>query len=967
MRLIALALVAVSLAAPARGQSFGRNKVHYRNLDFQILETPHFEVYYHTAERQAAVEAGRLAERWYGRLSLALDHSFEGRQPIVLYSSKAVFKQTNIVHGLLNDQVGGLTDHEKGRVVLPFAAGLGETDHVLGHELVHAFQRDILRGHGRSMSALPLWFLEGMAEYLSVGRIDPNTAMWLRDSVQQNQLPRIDELNNPKWFPYRYGQALWAYLAERFGEDVVAQSLKSSASGGAMGRIAGATGIDAAALSAAWHESVRARFGASAEAPVERALTGVLTGPQHAGRLDVGPALSPDGNSIVFITDRDGYSLDVVVADAATGEIRRKLVATAGDPHFESLQFIDSVGAWDPQGRRFALAALSGGRPVLALLDVATGHIEDELPFPDLDQVVNPTWSPDGRHIAFSAIRNGFSDLYVVDLGTKAVRPLTADAYADLQPSWSPDGRSIAFSTDRFSSSMQTLSFGNFRLGLIDVASAAMTELPGVADAKHIDPHWSMDGASLYFIADAQGISNIHRVSIADGALFRVTDISTGVSGVTALSPALGLASQTGRLAFNVYRNGKYEIRVIDAAPGTPLEQPGRVAWSGTTVPSFDLPDGTAFTTRRYTSRLVLNRTVQPYLSAGGGGSGSFLRAGVALSFGDMLGDHRARTSLQVGKSLDDLVAQAAYVNLRSRWNWAVGGGHIPWFTAAGSLPRTPAVDGLITREAVSFRQLHRQVSGHVIYPFSDAKRVEFSSGVQSITFNRTTTSSVYSEQNGQLLRRTATTVPAARPALLAESGAALVYDTAVYGPTSPVLGQRYRLAIEPTFGDLTFTSVTADYRRYLMPVRPFTIAARVMHLGRYGGGSDDPRLLPLVFTVRDVVRGYGDTGRTGASDSALSATRLLVANLEMRFPYDALWSRRVRPHALPIEGLVFYDAGQFWLPRARSEAASAMLQSVGAGVRLTAAGLIFEVDAVSRIGRPQGGWTFAINFQPGF
>ena len=967
MRLIALALVVVSLAAPASGQSFGRNKVHYRNLDFQILETPHFDIYYDAADRQAAIEAGRLAERWYGRLSRALDHSFDGRQPIVLYSSKAVFQQTNVVPHLLNDHIGGLTDHERGRVVMPFAAALGETDHVLGHELVHAFQRDILNRHGRSMSALPLWFLEGMAEYLSVGRIDANTAMWLRDSVQQHQLPSIDELDDPRWFPYRYGQALWAYLAGRFGEDVVAQSLKSSASGGALGRITAATGIDAAALSDAWHESVRARFGTPAAASLDREFLTVRTSPQQTGRLDVGPALSPDGNSIVFFTDRDGYSLDVVVANAATGEIRRKLIATAGDSHFESLQFIDSVGAWDPSGRRFALAAMSGGRPVLALLDVATGRIEEEVPFPDLDQVNNPTWSPDGRHIAFSAIRNGFSDLYVVDLGTKAVRALTSDAYADLQPSWSPNGRSLAFSTDRFSSSMKTLSFGNFRLGLIDVASGTMSELPGVADAKHIDPQWSGDGASLYFIADAQGISNVHRVSIADGTLFRVTDVSTGVSGVTALSPALGLASHTNRLAFSVYRDGKYEIRVMDAAPGVRVEQSGRAAWSGTTIPSFDVPDGTQFTTRRYTSRLALNRNVQPYISAGGGGSGSFLRAGAALSFGDMLGDHRARTSVQVGKTLDDLLVHGSYVNLRSRWNWAVSGGHIPWFTGGTAAPRTPAHDGVITREAVSYRQLHRQVSGHVIYPFSGAKRVEIFAGVHSITFSRTTTSSVYSEQNGRLQQRTTTKTPAAPAAVLAESGAALVYDTAVFGPTSPILGQRYRFAIAPTFGGLATTSVTADYRRYFMPVQPFTLATRVMHLGRYGGGADDPRLLPLVFTMRDVVRGYGDTGRTGTSDSALSATRMLVANLEMRFPYNALWNRRARSTAVPIEALLFYDAGQFWLPRARSEAASAILQSVGAGVRLTAAGLIFEIDGVSRIGGPQRGWTFAMNFQPGF
>jgi Tol biopolymer transport system component len=963
IRVIALTLVAVALTVPAAAQSFGRNKVHYKNLDFQILETPHFDIYYYSAERQAAVEAGRLAERWYVRLSRVLDYTFRERQPIVLYSSKVHFRQTNIVPGLLGDGIGGLTDHEKGRVVLPFAAGLGETDHVLGHELVHAFQRDILRRSGRSISTLPLWFLEGMAEYLAVGHIDSNTAMWLRDSVQHGQLPQIDQLDDPRWFPYRYGQALWVYLANRFGEDVVAKSLKSRASGGAIGRLVAVTGIDAPTLSSAWHESLRHQFESPAHASIEPAVTTPLANSSDHGRLDVGPALSPDGKSIVFFTDRDGHSLDVVLADTATGNIRRKLISTAVDSHFESLQFIESVGAWAPNGERFVLAALSGGRPVLTLLDVTTGHIERELPVPDVEQVFNPAWSPDGSQIVFSVVRNGFSDLFVLDVETTEIRPLTTDAYADRQPSWSPDGRTIAFSTDRFSSSIQTLTFGNFRLGLLDVESGAITELPGIPDAKNIDPHWSGDGASLYFIADAENTSNIYRLSIADGKLFRITDVSTGVSGVTAMSPALGMAAQTNQLAFSLYRRGKYEIRLMDAPAGTPLstEKAGRII----AMPA-GVPDGREFTTRRYNSRLSLTRTVQPYLSAGGSGAGSFLRAGVALSFGDMLGDHRLQTSLQVGKTIDDFAAQVAYLNRRSRWNWAIVGGQVPWLTGGGSIPNTPPLDGTITRETALFRQLHRQVSGAVIYPFSNAKRIELTGGVRSITYDRKTTSRVYSQLNGQLLRSTATTTSAAAPALLAETGGALVYDTAVFGPTSPILGKRYRFAIEPTFGSISFATVTADYRQYVMPVRPFTIAMRLMHLGRYGGGSTDPRLLPLVLTLRDVVRGYGDSGRVSVPGGTLSADRMLVGNVELRFPLRALWNRRSQSGSLPIEGLLFSDSGRFWLSRARSSSWAA-LQSVGAGVRLNAAGFVLEIDGVRPIGQPSRRWTFAINFRPGF
>jgi dipeptidyl aminopeptidase/acylaminoacyl peptidase len=980
IRIVGLTLaMLVATAAAAGAQSFGRNKVHYDELDFRILETPHFDIYYYPEEHDASVEAGRLAERWYARLSKELDFTFSERQPIVLYASHSQFVQTNVIPGFLGEGIGGVTEHEKGRVVLPFAAGLGETDHVLGHELVHAFQRQIIRKTGRSISTLPLWFIEGMAEYLSVGTIDANTAMWLRDAAEHHQLPPIEQLGNPKWFPYRYGQALWAYLAGRFGEDVVAKCLKSTAKGGANGRLVAVTGVDVRTLSKNWHDSIE-KMSATPDGTQPRKTSPAIVTRANGGQLNIGPALSPDGTSVVFLSERDQFSIDVYLADAKTGAIRRKIVQTAGDPHFESLQFIESAGAWDPGGRRFVLAARSGGQAVLSIIDVHSGDIEREIPIREADQVFGPTWSPDGKRIAFSALKGGLSDLYELNLDTMRVRALTSDAFADLQPAWSPDGRTIAFSTDRFSSSLDTLTFGSFRLASIDVESREIRELPSVPGAKNIDPHWSRDGASLYFIADAGQISNVYRLDLAGETIYQVTRETIGVSGITALSPALSIAGQADRAAYSVYRNGAYEIHTIDltgdsiqtAVPiltaAAALAASPVSSADAFSVPAFDLPSGKAFATKPYRAGLALDRMIQPYLSAGGGSTGGFLRAGVGLSFGDMLGNHQLQTAVQVGKNLDDFIAEGAYVNMRSRWNWGVLGGQVPWLVGASQPPATLSADGrTLTQQTDYFRQLHREISTVAIYPFSGAKRVELSVGAQSIAYDLESTTSDFSSITGRILNSSTSVSTAAPTAYLVETGAALVYDSSVFGPTSPILGQRYRLAVAPSFGSMSFATVTADFRKYVMPVRPLTIAMRVMHVGRYGSGAEDGRLLPLAWTLRDLVRGYGDTGPITGDVSYLMAPRLVVANLEARFPIPGIFTRSFEPLPLPLEGLVFSDAGQFWAPSQFTTSARPMLRSVGAGLRLTAAGLVFEFDAVRPVDHVSQGWKFAFNFRPGF
>src|SRR5262249_28411028 len=155
------------------------------------------------------------------------------------------------------------------------------------------------------------------------------------------------------------------------------------------------------------------------------------------------------------------------------------------DPHFDSLEFIESAGAWDASGRRFAVAALSRGQPVVTIVDTQSGAIEREIPVRGVEQTFSPTWSPDGRYIALSALKGGQSDLYLLTLEDGSVRQLTHDLFADLQPAWSPDGRTIAFATDRFTSSQDALTFGALRLAALDVESGEVRELPGLDGAKH--------------------------------------------------------------------------------------------------------------------------------------------------------------------------------------------------------------------------------------------------------------------------------------------------------------------------------------------------------------------------------------------------------------------------------------------------------------------------------------------------
>ncbi|MGE5360321.1 MAG: hypothetical protein ACM3NQ_15000, partial [Bacteroidales bacterium] len=441
-RLIVAAACAAAVAmaaAPASAQYFGQNKVQYRTFKYEVLKTEHFDIYFYPEERPAVEQAARMAERWYARYNRIFTHQLTGRQPLILYADQPDFQQTNAIPGDIGEGTGGVTEPLKRRIVLPMGASLAETDHVIGHELVHAFQYDMTSSMAQSgfpgIERLPLWFIEGMAEYLSLGPVDPNTAMWMRDAVRQNNLPTIKDLNNTsKYFPYRWGQALWAYIAARWGDRSISDLLLGA---GAIGDVTEAfaklLGTTPDQLARDWHASLRAAYQPiiAQTAPPTDVASLIIAGRGLGNDLNVSPSISPDGKKLVFLSSRGLFSIDLYVADVTTGKVERQLVKTAVNPHFNSLQFIYSAGGWWPDGNRFVFAAVTNGEPELVLVDMRRKNVDREIRFPNLGEIFSPSVSPDGHSIAFSATVGGQSDLYVYDLDGGKLARLTNDLFAD--------------------------------------------------------------------------------------------------------------------------------------------------------------------------------------------------------------------------------------------------------------------------------------------------------------------------------------------------------------------------------------------------------------------------------------------------------------------------------------------------------------------------------------------------------
>src|ERR1035437_1642922 len=381
---VLLVLCATFRGASAQvGANFGKNKVEYKDFKWQFIQSPHFDVYYYQGGRELAEFVADHAEKALDSIEHYMQYDITNRIAILVYISHNDFQQTNAVGEFLPEGVGGVTELLKNRVIIPYEGDYELFRHVIHHELTHAVVNDMFIG-GTYQSLLtgggmeiPTWMNEGLAEFGSLHGLDIETDMYMRDAVLNEAVPSLARLGG--YVQYRVGQTMYWFIEQKYGPDKVGELLQ---------RIKASRSVE---------QGFRSTFGLSVSEFGEKFLQGlkVLYFPDIAkyeepgdfaediadhkkldNFMNVSPEISPQGDLVAFISDRNDY-YDVYVQNLTQPKDIKKVLGGGGtSANFEELHLLTPGLSWSPDARRLALASKAGEADAIFLLDINGGKQE---------------------------------------------------------------------------------------------------------------------------------------------------------------------------------------------------------------------------------------------------------------------------------------------------------------------------------------------------------------------------------------------------------------------------------------------------------------------------------------------------------------------------------------------------------------------------------------------------------------
>jgi len=876
-------LICLSCMALSNAQYyFGQNKIQPFNYDWDILATPHFDIYYYPEEIDIARAAAQIAEQTWRRYTTHFRFAPGERIPIILYSSPALFSETHTIPFIIPEGVGGFTEFIKGRVIMPYDGSMAHFEHILPHELVHVWQlhyNEFLHDAHELffLDFPPLWFVEGQAEFLSqtIEQIDERTEIIASLANDRFVLPQYFYYISGTYQMYKEGESFLRFLTDEYGSDTDSRLFERIWEHGWFSDVFHATlGISLEDAGLLWRKWLRIKFGEYINRRTPAKVVGKEISPP-------GFFFSPvqlDSTSVVCKGNKMGYT-GIYILEKGDASLYEKLELTESAE--ATRLFGNGIAIYGDS--LLACSAKTRGTDRLLIFDLKSGK-DKKFKWNDIVEINSPTFSSDGSKVAFSASElNGTFDIYALDLNSQELHKLTDDAYWDTEPAFLSDG-SIMFVSDRNDKNKP----GIFKL------IPGRTQPVELVLPKNIFRPKSLsiadDGCKMLFVADDDTFPDIYMLDFAKDSLYRITKLSEPVYDVSWLGTDSLILSRNADDGVCIAKLEIDSSEFIGFAKFEPIEREKN--WEFPQMaPSLAMGEDIAKPkTHRLTFDLAQGEVAMSSAQESAGG--------LEIMLSDMVGDRRLYIYfLESARKWDDILSDAniiaAYDKQGLRWGKTAGIYHLHLFS--------------YDRYEGSYDERQAGIMAGARYALTRFIRVE---GIGYLYYSDRHTFSRHREDG------------------IAALNLSLIRDNSLWAVTGPIDGMRSNLTIGASggvSGKMYHYLASLDLRHYQRLTQRTCWAHRLIL--RHSGGPEPQRF--YMGGTWDF-RGYPYFYFFGRNQA--------LFNSELRFP---LFDRIVIATPLididisGLRGALFFDAGDAW------EDEPNPVGSFGVGARMSLDGYI--------------------------
>lgn len=924
---------------PLSALEFGKNKVKYEDIDWSVMETTHFDIYFERNLDFVGKATALIIENAYYKLQDLFEYSIEDRVPVVIYNSHNEFQQTNIIYQLIDEGVGGFTEFIKNRVVVPFDGSYKRFELTLIHELTHVFCYYALQGRGIEnfasavFFALPLWLSEGVAEFCSIHDSYYNN-MFMLDLVINDGIIPLDEVYG--YYAYREGESFLLFLESRFGKKSIIEFLYNFKIYKSINESAKKTfGYSMESLEDQWRLFLKkkySKFIINKNIPIEE-FERITHHKNNENSININPIFSPDGTDILYISDKS-YNMSINKISPLGIYESKKLISSGVSGRFEDFHYMKNSMSYFPDGKKFAFVTKTSKGDVISICSSKNGKELDRIKL-DFDAIFELDVSPSGDKIVFVGLKEAQNDLYIYHLKEKTISRLTDDFYDDRYPRWSPDGKRICFASERFVNQVinkteNSYIFSNlfYNIFIYNLSTDSIFAVTN-HEYDHQYPLWSSDNNYIIFTSYRDSIANIYAYNFSPdkpGGFAQVTNIMSGCF-------APDITKENDYLIFSgfykkgwdlyLYSNPLESLEYYEYSPLIETEEISfkesfpisdykrfykirkriipekRIVFHSDYLSKKDSLEAKPDTTKEREPEIKDYHLIfTPDLIYGGLGysTGYGLSAQLWIALSDILGNHHIQIMTDVNRSVDESNIIINYYYLKKRIDYGISFFHLidnyyyqNYFTDGS--------DGLRKVRNIGVQTL-------ISYPLDKFNRFDFYNLIRYWEEELYKWNNEWEQveewyewyDNSWHLKRP-------QNAIIYTTALFFVHDTALWGLTGPIKGSRISIGAEKSFSKkLNYLNFYGDFRKYFPLSRKYQFATQ-LKIGSSTGKDKNEFILGGYYNLRgylnDEYYGYN------MAVSSFEFRYPFIEDLRLGFPLP-IWIRNIR-------GAIFSDIGYVW------------------------------------------------------